>query len=49
MNATCQIKDQILEEALPDIVFDGWQDITMYRALEKAGLGEDVYLSLIHI
>jgi ubiquinone biosynthesis protein COQ9 len=43
MNATCQIKDQILEAALPEIVFDGWQDLTIYRALEKEGLEREVY------
>ena len=43
MNATCQMKDQILQAALPDIVFDGWQDITIYRALDKIGHEKEVY------
>jgi|TARA_R110002126_G_scaffold13118_7_gene57341 ubiquinone biosynthesis protein COQ9 len=37
------MKDQILEAALPDIVFDGWQDITIYRALDKIGHEKEVY------
>lgn len=43
MNATCQIKDQILEQALPEVVFDGWADLTIYRAIEKAGLEREIY------
>lgn len=43
MNATCKIKDQILEEALPDVVFDGWNDVTIYKAIDKAGLEKSIY------
>ena len=43
MNASCQLKDQILEAALPDIVFDGWSDLTLTKAIDTLGLDKDIY------
>ncbi|MCS5597784.1 MAG: COQ9 family protein [Alphaproteobacteria bacterium] len=43
MNASCQLKDQILEAALPDVVFDGWSDTTLTKAIDTLGLDKDIY------
>lgn len=45
-DSTLQIRDKIIQAALPEVVFDGWQLSTIEQAAEKAGYDDLVVRSI---